>query len=136
MERQVYQLVSSQVRQNAIQAIIQAPDNFRVEIRERTRTLDQNSVMWSCLQDLSKQVQWPVNGHLEWMTADEWKDLITASLNQEQRMAAGIRGGFVMIGKSTSRMGVRQMIEVIDFCHAFGDEKNVKWSPTSLGRDA
>jgi hypothetical protein len=136
MERQIYQLVSPQVRQNAIRAIMQAPDNFRVELRERTRTLDQNSVMWSCLTDLSKQVRWPVNGRLEWMTPEEWKDVITASLHQENKIAQGIRGGFVMLGRSTSKMGVKAMIEVIDFCHAFGDERGVRWSPTSLGRAA
>lgn len=134
MERQVFQLVSPQVRRNAAQAVMQAPDNYRVELRERTRTLDQNSVMWSCLTDLSKQVQWPVNGRLEWMTPDEWKDVITASLHQENKIAQGIRGGFVMLGRSTSRMGIKQMIEVIDFCHAFGAEKGVRWSPTSIGR--
>lgn len=136
MEKQVFQLVSPQVRRNAAQAVMNAPENFRVELRERTRSLDQNAVMWSCLTDLSKQVQWPVNGQLEWMTPDDWKDVITASLHQENKIAQGIRGGFVMLGKSTSRMGIKAMIDVIDFCHAFGDERGVSWSPTSLGRGA
>lgn len=136
MERQIFQLSHEQARKNAAHAVMNAPENFRVELRERTRSLDQNSVMWSCLTDLSKQVQWPVNGALEWMTPEEWKDVITASLHQENKIAQGIRGGFVMLGRSTSRMGIKAMIEVIDFCHAFGDEHEIKWSPTSLGRDA
>lgn len=136
MSKQIFHLVNPSVRQNAVHAILSAPENYRVELRERTRTLDQNAVMWSCLTDLSRQVQWPVNGQLEWMTPDEWKDVITASLHQENKIAQGIRGGFVMLGRSTSRMGIKAMIEVIDFCHAFGDEKGVNWSPTSLGRGA
>lgn len=136
MEKQIFQLVNEQVRRNAAQAVMNAPANFRVELRERTRSLDQNSVMWSCLTDLSKQVQWPVNGKMEWMTPDEWKDVITASLHQENKIAQGIRGGFVMLGRSTSSMSIKAMVEVIDFCHAFGDEKGVHWRPTSLGRDA
>ena len=136
MEKQVFHLVSPSVRQSAARAIMSAPENYRVELRERTRTLDQNAVMWACLTDLSRQVQWPVNGQLEWMTPDEWKDVITASLHQENKIAQGIRGGFVMLGRSTSRMGIKAMIEVINFCHAFGAEKGVRWSPTSLGRDA
>lgn len=136
MDKQIYHLVSAGVRQNAARAILNAPENYRVELRERTRTLDQNAVMWSCLTDLSKQVQWPVNGSLEWMTPEEWKDVITASLHQENKIAQGIRGGFVMLGRSTSRMGIKAMVEVIDFCHAFGDERGVEWSATSLGRDA
>ena len=136
MEKQVFQLVSPTVRRNAAQAVMNAPDNYRVELRERTRTLDQNAVMWSCLTDLSKQVQWPVNGQLERMTPDEWKDVITASLHQENKIAQGIRGGFVMLGRATSGMSVKSMIDVIEFCHAFGAEKGVKWSPTSLGRQS
>jgi hypothetical protein len=33
-------------------------------------------------------------------------------------------------------MTIKEMIAVIDLCHAFGSEKGVNWSPTSLGRDA
>src|SRR5690606_32293093 len=104
--------------------------------RERTRSLDQNSLMWSVLADLSRQVQWPVNGQLETLSPEEWKDVITASLTEENKIAQGIRGGFVMLGKSTSRMTIREMTEVIEFAHAFGAERDVQWSPTSLGRPA
>lgn len=134
MEKHVIYLTNPLARRNAAHLAATAPDGYRCEIRPKTRTLAQNDIMWSCLTDLSKQVQWPVNGILDWMTPEEWKDVITASLHQENKIAQGIRGGFVMLGRSTSRMGIRAMIEVIEFCHAFGSEKGVRWSATSLGR--
>jgi hypothetical protein len=33
-------------------------------------------------------------------------------------------------------MTIREMVAVIDLCHAFGADQGVKWSPTSLGREA
>jgi hypothetical protein len=33
-------------------------------------------------------------------------------------------------------MTKKEMIAVIDLCHAFGADKGVQWSLTSLGRDA
>lgn len=128
MERQVFQLISPLVRRNAANAVLQAADGMRVEIKPRTRTLDQNSRMWAMLTDVSRQVLWPVNGKLERLSPEDWKAIITASLGQENRMAAGLRGGFVMLGKSTSRMTVREMTDVIEFLHSFGIEHNVTWS--------
>ena len=102
-----------------------APENYRVEIRERNRSLDQNALLWKLLSILSESLQWPINGKTEKLTADEWKDILSASLDQENRIAQGIRGGFVMIGKRTSKMTVRQMTELIELIYAFGAEHGV-----------
>lgn len=32
-------------------------------------------------------------------------------------------------------MTIPEMTELIDFLHAFGDQRGVQWSKTSLGRD-
>lgn len=135
-KKQVFILSSPLFRRNAAKAIAEAPEGYRVEIRERTRSLDQNALLWSCLADLSEQVPWTVNGKKETLTPEEWKALATSALDQEQRMASGLKGGFVMIGKSTSKMGVRKMADLITFLHVIGTEQGVSWSATSLGRDA
>lgn len=135
-ERQVFILANPLIRRNAARACAEAPDGFRVEIKPRTRTLDQNDLLWSCLTDLSRQVPWTVNGQKETLTPEEWKALATSALDQEQRMASGLRGGFVLLGKSTSKMAVRQMTALIDFLHCIGTEQGVVWSQTSLGRGA
>lgn len=131
--KQIFHLVNGAVKRNAAQAVMQAPENYRVEIKERTRSLDQNALLWSCLNDLSRQVYWPINGKREKLSPDDWKDILSASLDQENRIAMGVRGGYVMLGRRTSKMTVKQMTELIEFIHSFGAEQNVRWSPTSIG---
>jgi hypothetical protein len=97
-------------------------------IEEQKRSTEQNALLWSVLSDLAKQVQW----HGEKLTKEEYKDLLTAGL-KKQRAIPGIDGGFVVLGSSTSKMTKPEMSELIALAHAFGDERGVKWSPTSIG---
>jgi len=92
------------------------------------RGLLSNAKMWAMLADVSRQVQWPVNGVMQNLDADDWKSLITAAAKQETRVAAGLSGGAVMLGVSTRKMTVAQMSDVIEYLHAFGAEKGVVWS--------
>jgi len=95
---------------------------------KRTRTLDQNAKMWAMLHDIAKQVQWPVNGKLEWLSPEEWKSIMSAAANSEMRMAQGLNGGFVFLGKRTSHMSVSEMVDLIECMYAFGEEREVNWS--------
>lgn len=116
-------------RARALDMVRSAPDGYLfVPPREPTRSTAQNARLWAMLGDISKQVIWTVNGHPEKLAPEDWKAVITASLAQESRMAPGVRGGFVMLGTSTSSMTVRQMTEMIDFAQAFGDDQCVTWS--------
>lgn len=126
--RKVFHLSHALARRSACDAVMSAPENFRVEIRERTRTLDQNALMWELLTTLSTGLKWPVNGKIETLTPEEWKDILSASLDQENRIAQGIRGGFVMIGKRTSKMTVRQMTDLIELIYSFGAEHGINFS--------
>ena len=136
MDKKVIYLTSPLARRNAAHLAATAPDGYRCEIRPKTRTLAQNDLMWSVLTDISKQVDFAVNGYLVRVSPEEVKDILTAGLKREMRMAVGIDGGMVLLGQRTSKMTVRQMTDLIDLAHAFGNEKGVRWSPTSLGRDA
>ncbi|WP_238908126.1 recombination protein NinB [Achromobacter ruhlandii] len=80
------------------------------------------------LGDVARQVEWPVNGKMERLSVDDWKAVVVASLMQEKRMAAGLRGGFVILGKRTSSMSIREMSDCIEFLYSFGDEQGVVWS--------
>jgi len=106
-----------------------------IEIRTETRSLAQNRLMWSVLADLSKQVQWPVDGRLQHLDAEDWKDVLSAGLKRHQRVAQGIEGGFVILGQHTSKLTVSEMADLVTIAHALGDEHGVVWSRTSLGRD-
>lgn len=107
-----------------------AGHRLSVSIKTDTRSTAQNSLLWSCLADVSRQVEW----HGQRLDDEAWKDMATAALKR-QCVVPGIDGGFVVLGTRTSRMTVAEMSELIDFLHAFGDERGVQWSRTSLGRD-
>lgn len=107
-----------------------AGNKLVLTIEEEKRSLPQNQLMWSILSDLSRQVMW----HGQKLTKDEYKDLLTAGL-KKQRAIPGLDGGFVVLGSSTSKMTKQEMTDLITLAHAFGDEREVKWSPTSIGVD-
>jgi hypothetical protein len=92
-------------------------------IQQKTRTLEQNALLWALLTDLSKQINW----HGQYLTPDEWKDVMSASLKQ-QKVVPGVDGGFVVIGARTSQMGKREMSDLCELIYAFGTEHNVIWS--------
>ena len=99
----------------------------------RDRTLIQNAKMWAALGDVSKQVDWPVNGVMQKLSSDDWKAIMTAAAKQEVRIAQGLNGGMVVLGISTRRMTIAEMGDVIECVHAFGAEHGVRWSDTSEG---
>jgi len=135
MDRQVFILSHERARRNAIQACVAAPAGYRVEIKPRTRSLAQNDMLWSILTDISRQVEFVVNGALVKVSPEEVKDILTAGLRREIRMAMGINGGMVLLGQRTSKMTVAEMTQLIELAYAFGNERGVEWSRTSLGRD-
>lgn len=123
MSPQYFRLVHDMARQRAIQAIKEAPAGLIVQIKEETRTLDQNSKLWPMLQDISRQVDW----YGQKLTDEEWKDVFTAAL-KKQKVVPGLDGGFVVCGQRTSTMPKREFCELIELMYAFGAERSVVWS--------
>ena len=117
------------IRGNIVGVISELPLEplHEVKIKEvkSIRTLEQNAKMWAMLTDISRQVKW----YGEQLTPENWKDMITAALKR-QKVVPGIEGGFVALGKSTSKMSIKEMINVIDFAYAFGadPEHRVYWT--------
>lgn len=124
--RETMLAVHDAVRRQACQG------DLEIAVREPKRSLDQNAKLWPMLQDVSDQVQWPVDGVMQLLSKEDWKDILTSGLNQEQRIAQGINGGFVMLGSRTSRMRKKEFSELIEFIYWFGSEKGVRWSEKAL----
>lgn len=114
---------------------LKAGKRLVLSVRTETRTIAQNSIMWSCLEDIAKQVQFVVDGRLQYVSKEDVKDILSASLSRQNRMALGIDGGVVLLGQHTSQMTIPEMCDMVTLCHAFGDTKGVQWRRTSLGRD-
>lgn len=125
-DRQTIFLVGDIQKQFAKQCIEAAPEDYVCTVQERNRTLDQNAAQWPILEQFSRQRQWPVNGELVWMSDEEWKDVLTALFKEETvQLAAGIRGGVVMLGRRTSKFGKREFSEWLEFLHAIAIELDV-----------
>lgn len=124
MERMRFVLANTQARQAAIDAVRMAPTGYVAEIREAKRTLDQNAALWAALEDIAEQVVW----HGVRLSAEDWKDVLTASWRRQRVVPAIDGGGFVALGARTSRMTKQEMSDVLDLAHAFGNERGVRWS--------
>jgi hypothetical protein len=96
-----------------------------IKCEPETRSLLQNRRLWAMLTDISNQVDW----YGRKLTQEEWKHVFTASLSK-QDVVPGIDGGFVVLGKSTSKMTKAEMTELQELMAAFGAEKGVKFTAT------
>jgi len=106
-----------------LKSMLMAGQRVVVEIKPETRTLAQNALLWATLDDISKQVDW----YGRKLTAEEWKHVFTASL-AKQDVVPGIDGGFVVLGKSTSKMTKPEMSELQQLIEAFGAQQGVRFT--------
>lgn len=123
MTKRIWKLTGEVAKKAACREILAAPEGYVVTLAEPTRTLDQNSLLWPLLTEVSKQVDWYGNK----LTADEWKDVFSAAL-KKQKVVPGLDGGFVVCGQSTSRMSKREFSDLVELIYAFGAERGVVFS--------
>lgn len=130
MTKKVFRLADNFVRQRAIEAVKDAPADYVVEIKERTRSLDQNAAQWPILEAFSRQLLWPVNGQMVTMSPEEWKDVLTAAFkNETSRLAMGLNGGVVMLGMRTREMTKKQFSDWLEFLHHVAADREVDVTP-------
>lgn len=91
-----------------------------MSFKEPTRSLEQNSLLWARLSQLSRELKW--DG--ETLTPNEYKDLLTACL-RKQKVVRGIEGGLVFLGARTSSMTRSEMSDLLDLMDAFAAERGV-----------
>ena len=115
-------LVHHQARLNALEAVKNAPDGWMVQVKEKTRSIEQNALLWSRLEEVSKQVDW----YGEKLTSEDWKHVFSASL-KKQKAVRGIDGGFVVLGQSTSKMTKAEMADLLTLMEAFAAERGVNF---------
>lgn len=116
MSRALVVIGSSIDRQRIVNWAMKAPVNTRVEFKAPRRSLDQNSKLWALLTEVAQQVVW----YGQKLTAEDWKDMFTASL-RKARVVPGIdAGSFVLLGLHTSDMDKEEMSNLIELIHAFG----------------
>jgi len=106
-----------------LKSLLMAGHRMVVEIKPETRTLEQNARLWAMLTAVAKQVNW----YGRKLSQEEWKHVFTASLSK-QDVVPGIDGGFVVLGKSTSKMTKPEMSELQQLIEAFGAQQGVRFT--------
>lgn len=117
-------LANEQVRRLAHQLIDRAPERAVLNIREATRSLDQNAKMQAMLSDISRAK--PMGRNLK---TEVWKSLFMDALGHKATWEPSLTGdGVVNTGFRSSRLTVAQMSDMIESMYAFGAEHGVEWS--------
>lgn len=116
-------LANPSKREQAIEWCRKAPQGTSVTFRPNKRTLPQNSLMWSLLTSVAMQVEW----YGQKLTAEDWKDMFTASLRKARVVPGLDPGNFVVLGLHTSQMDKEEMTNLIELILAFGAERGVEF---------
>lgn len=122
--KQTFKLVHREARMRAQEAIKSAQEGWVVTLSEPTRTLEQNSAQWPLLQAFADQKQLCINGVMQFVTADDWKDVLTAVFRGEMRVAI-FDGRMILLGQRTSEFGVKKFSDWMEFLHASAVDQDV-----------
>ena len=106
-----------------VKANLIAGRRMTIDVKPETRSLAQNARLWAMLGDVSKQVDW----YGRKLSPTAWKHVFTAALTK-QDVVPGIDGGFVVLGKETSKMTRAEMTELQELMEAFGAQQGVRFS--------
>lgn len=126
MIRPPIRLISPTARELAASYIMEAaPTGCEVRfIQGDRRTHAQNHALWAKLDDIAAQVVW----YGKKLTAEDWKDVFTASLCKARVVPTIDGDGFVPLGMSTSRMTKEEMGNLLALMDAFAAERSVIFS--------
>lgn len=124
-----FTLISPRVRQNAVDAIRNAPQGYRVTISQPNRSLDQNAKLWAMLGDVANSK--PEGRH--W-TPETWKCAFMHALGHQVRFADGLDdSGPFPIGFHSSTLTVKEMADLITCVQEYGDRHGVDWKDVQRG---
>lgn len=119
MNKRVFRLINSAVRQRAIDELWGAPDGYEVVIKEPGRNLDQSARFHAICGEFEKlRIEWAGKPR----TKDEWKNLLVSghsvATKEDQEIVEGLEGEFVQIRESTALMGKRRASSLIEYSQA------------------
>lgn len=119
MEKLVFNLVHEAARRNAAQAVMQAPEDWRVEIKPRTRSLDQSAMLHALFGEAAKQAKWQGRK----LTPTQWKVLFISghaiATGVGADMVPGLENEFVNVRESSAQMPVARMTSLIEYVSAW-----------------
>ncbi len=120
MTKQVFRLVHDTARVRAMQAVRSAPAGFVVEIKEPTRSGDQNAKFHAICADLERSgLPWAGKPR----DAAAWKVLLVSghaiATGQQGEVIPGLESEFVSIRESTASMSKTRGSSLIEYAQEF-----------------
>lgn len=123
MSGQTIILGGSHQRFMAKKLIDLAPTNAVVNVREPTRTVEQNDKMWAMISDISRAKP---EGRRH--TPDDWKAIFMNACGWECQFLEGLDGRPFPKGFRSSHLTKSQMATLITYIQEYGDRHGVDWS--------
>lgn len=122
-ERQHFILAHELARRRAMQAVANAPAGYVVDVREPTRSGDQNAALHALLTEISQRCEW-AGGR---QSLETWKRLLTAAwcraTGQAVTMLPALDGqGVDIVFRRTSSLTKRECSDLLEFVHAWAAE--------------
>lgn len=128
MAGQTIILTGPRQRAFAHQLVEAAPVDAVLNIKEGTRNLDQNALMWAALSDISR-----AKPEGRCWRPEVWKCAFMHALGHQVQFADGLDGaGPFPIGFRSSRLSKREMADLITTILEYGDRNGVRWSKDAL----
>lgn len=117
-------------REYAHRLIDAAPNDAVVNVREASRSNEQNAKMWAMLGDI---VTARIEGR-RW-TAETWKCAFMHSLGWQVKFCESLDGGEPFpVGYRSSRLNKAQMSDLIECVYEYGERHGVRWTDPTVIR--
>lgn len=118
-------IIRSDVQRILAKSLIdRAPQDAVVTIKEGTRSLGQNAMMWALLSDIAR-----AKPECRSMSPEMWKSAFMAALGHEIIWQPGLDDTPPFpAGFRTSRLSKSQMADLLTFILEYGDRHGVRWS--------
>lgn len=129
MNKEYFILAHDTARQMAIQAIRNAPEGFVVEVKQATRSLEENSLLHALITQISRTQEWAGKKH----DVETWKRLLVAAWCRVHGSAVEILPaldghGVDIVPVRTSKLTKKECADLIEYIYAWGADNGIEWS--------
>lgn len=117
--KRTFFLVHDHARQNAVEAVKTAPDGYCVEVKQRTRSLDQNAKFHKLCEIASQNATYMGRK----FSLLQWKTLFVSghsiATEGQAEIIPGLEGEFVNVRESTASMSRTRKSSLIEYTQAY-----------------
>ena len=114
-------------RQNALEAVRNAPDGMVITIAPKTRSSEQNALLHKLLSEIAKRCEFGGKKR----TAEQWKLIMVSghsiATGRSAEVVPGIEGEFLNLRESTASMSVSRLSSLVEYVQAWSAENGVEF---------